>query len=392
MSSPQSPEDRQPDPSAEQQKSSEQGAQQSDHSSGSDSTQVVDPAEAMRQMEQDSRSSSGGQEGGGATQVVPPSMQPPQPMYEQPGLGSQPGGQSQPGMSAQPWAQGQPGMPPQPGMAGQPGTPSGGFPAPPPGQPGGYGAPAPPPGQFPGGPQPSSSGKGLAQGAAWTGIGLGALTAIFSLMGIFLFFRAQERIAQVQEELSQLPGEYGQELQNGAQSFQQLPSSGLIVTLGVLQIVGALAVILAGILILQRKQFAPFVMLGGSGALALGVVIGWFVYRFTANGIVSILLVAVPAVLAMLPATRSYLSGTAVPAAPGGYGQPPMPGQPMPGQPGMPTGQPPGYPLAGQQGQPMPGQQPFPGQPYGQPYGQPQPPYGQPGGYPQQPGQQPPQW
>ena len=139
-----------PDPGADSTHmiSSRMAPQESgDQSSGSggDSTQVVRPATPPQQ---------GGQAGGDSTAVVPPSMQPPQPMYEQPGLS----GQNQPNQPPQPpQTGGHPQQPPQTGghpqQPPQPGAPGGGFQPPQPQ--GGFGAPPPQAGQ----PQPGQPGQ-----------------------------------------------------------------------------------------------------------------------------------------------------------------------------------------------------------------------------------------
>jgi hypothetical protein len=364
---------------------------QDENQAGGDSTQVVRPVQSQGQQPPSEATQvvrpAGQPQGGDSTQVVPPSMQPPQPMYQQPGLG----GQQQGGADAT--AMVPPSMqPPQP-MYQQPGTQSqpGGFPAQPPQQPGtpGSGFPAPqaqggfpPPqaGGFPGQSEPGN--PQLAKLCAILGIVFGGLGVIFGIIGIV-------SLAGVSAMASQ------------AESLGvEMPPMGLMYTLTIVSVLVSLVYLIGGILLLKRNPMGAL-MIGG--AAALGVIANLvMMFMFPGvSGVIGILFGIALAVLAFLPAVREWAnagSGAPAPQA-GGYGQP----QGGYGQQGFGQQQPPqqfGQPGPPQQfGQP---QQGYGQQPPQQGYGQQQPPQGYPqsggfpqqGGYPQQPGQppQPPQW
>ncbi|WP_010694330.1 hypothetical protein [Saccharopolyspora spinosa] len=319
---------------------------QDPNQAGSDATQVVRPVQAQGQ-----------QPPSDSTQVVPPSMQPPQPMYQQPGLAGQGGGaeatamvppsmQPPQPMYQQPGTQSQPGgFPAQPPQSG---PPSGGFPAPQ--AQAGFGAPAP---QAAYG-QPAQSGQGslgTLPVAQWVTIGLAALSVIFGLIG-------------------------------GIAALAFVPVYGIIIILlvlvmGGLWITGAL---FGG----KGKQWGRILVTVMSGLAVIGAIVN-IVQGAVLSGIVTFLIGAAILVLWWLPSTTQGMkvkAGAPAPVA-GGYGQPPQGGF---GQPAQPQ----------QFGQP---QQPAQPQPFGQPqqFGQQAPPqqFGQPGqqpgGFPPVGGQQPPQ-
>ncbi|MBB5153494.1 hypothetical protein [Saccharopolyspora phatthalungensis] len=352
---------------------------QDPNQAGSDATQVVRPVQSQGQ-----------QPPSDSTQVVPPSMQPPQPMYQQPGLADQGSGaeatamvppsmQPPQPMYQQPGTQSQPGgFPAQPQQSG---TPSGGFPAPQ--AQGGFGA-QPPQAAYG---QPAQQGQGnapLAKTTAIVAIVLGGLNVIFGILGIVGLAVASSKAAQ-----------YGVHLK---------VSMGLLYTLVIVGFLCAIAWIVGGILLLKRKPIGPLLVGGAAAVSTLSGIISVIMYP-NASAIVGLVFGIALAVLAFLPGTRQWAagSGTPAPAAAGSYGQPQQfgqPGQPQQfGQPGQQQFGQPGQPQFGQPGQPQqfgqPGQQQFgqPGQPqqFGQPqqYGQPGQ---QPGGFPPPSGQQPPQW
>ncbi|KAA5837033.1 DUF418 domain-containing protein [Saccharopolyspora hirsuta] len=311
---------------------------QDPNQAGSDATQVVKPVQSQGQPQQPPSDS---------TQVVPPSMQPPQPMYQQPGLSGQSGAEAtamvppsaqppQP-MYQQPGTQSQPGgFPAQPQ---QPGTPSGGFPAPQ-AQPGfgaqppqaAYGQVAP---QGPGNP-------GLAKTVAILGIVFGSLGILFGIIGILGLAAASSLASQYDVEV---------------------PSMGLAYVMVIVSIIAAIAYLVGGILLLKRKPIGPLLVGGAAAVGALSSLIGIIMYPAGFQGYFGLLFGIALAVLAFLPGTRDWAAAGAQAPVAGGFGAPQGFGQP---------------------GQSPYGQQP---QQFGQP-GQP----GQPGGYPPPGGQQPPQW
>lgn len=349
---------------------------QDENQAGGDSTQVVRPVQSQGQQPQQPQSEATQvvrptgqpQQGGDSTQVVPPSMQPPQPMYQQPGQGGQqqggadatamvpPSMQPPQPMYQQPGTQSQPGgFPSQPQ---QPGTPGSGFPAPQaqggfaPPQAGGY------PGQAGPGQGGGTSTLPIAQ---WVTIGLAVLGLIGSII-------------------------------SGIMTMSYVPGVGIATILISLLFCGGwiFAAYSGG----QGKQWGRILVSVFAG---LGIIGGLINIAFSPlAGIVGLLVGAAILVLWWLPSTTAAmnaLAGAPAPQAAGGYGPP---------QGGFGQQQPQQF------GQPAPpqqfGQQPPQG--YGQPpqqgFGQQQPPQGYPqsggfpqqGGYPQQPGQppQPPQW
>lgn len=350
---------------------------QDENQAGGDSTQVVRPVQSQGQQPPSEATQvvrpAGQPQGGDSTQVVPPSMQPPQPMYQQPGLG----GQQQGGADAT--AMVPPSMqPPQP-MYQQPGTQSqpGGFPAQPPQQPGtpGSGFPAPqaqggfpPPqaGGFPGQGGQGQGGTSTLPIAQWVTIGLAALGLIGSII-------------------------------SGIMTMSYVPGVGIATIV--------VALIFCGVWIFaaysggQGKQWGRILVTVFAGLGLIGGLINLFVSPLA--GILGLLVGIAILVLWWLPSTTAGMNALAGAPAPqaGGYGQP----QGGYGQQGFGQQQPPqqfGQPGPPQQfGQP---QQGYGQQPPQQGFGQQQPPQGYPqsggfpqqGGYPQQPGQppQPPQW
>ncbi|MFC7341917.1 hypothetical protein [Saccharopolyspora griseoalba] len=367
---------------------------QDPNQAGGDSTQVVRPVQQQSGQDQSSTGEStqmvqpGQQPGqaGDSTQVVPPSAQPgPQPMYQQPGLGGQPGGaeatsmvppSAQPPqpMYQQPGTQSQPGgFPAQPQQAH--GTPGSGFPAP---QAQGFGAPPPGPGFYG---QQEAGNPGLAKLCAILGIVFGGLGVIFGIVGIV-------GLAAASSMMSSLPPGMAAEM----------PSMGLLYTMSIIGMIASIVYLVGGILLLKRKAIGAL-MIGGAAAVGvLAGLINMIMYP-SFSPVIGMLFGIALAVLAFLPQVRAWANGGApAPAASGGFG-PPQGGFGQPQQGGF--GQPPQQGF-GQQPPQQFGQQPQqPPQQFGQPpqqgYGQPpQQGYGQPpqqppqGGYGQPP--QPPQW
>jgi uncharacterized RDD family membrane protein YckC len=372
-----------------QQNPSQQTPPQQGGADANAGTQVVRPV----QPPQGQQGGQGGPGAGEGTAVVPPSMQPPQPMYEQPGLAGQQGGQGGPGAGEGTTVVPPSMQPPQP-MYSQPGTQSqpGGFPAQPPqqlGTPGGgFGQPPQPPqppqptGGF-GGPPPYASQR---PGAIPEPVGWGTRVVSWLIDG--------------------------------------LP---IVVVLGICSAIGNTAVTAIGyVLSLGYLIWNSGYQQGTTGqSIGRGVAKTKLISEETGQpiGFGNAFLRQIVHIVDGLPCNIGYLSPLwdeknqtwadkimktlVVPAdaaAPGGPGGP-VPGGPQPGfgQPGpqQPYGQPggpqPGFGQPGPQqpygqpGGPQPGfGQPGPQQPYGQP-GQ-QPPYGQPGGYPPPQAGQPPQW
>ncbi|MEV0048980.1 hypothetical protein AB0H34_00595 [Saccharopolyspora shandongensis] len=323
---------------------------QDPNQAGSDATQVVRPVQPQgQQLPSDS------------TQVVPPSMQPPQPMYQQPGLAGQGAGaeatamvppsmQPPQPMYQQPGTQSQPGgFPAQPPQ----GPPSGGFPAPQ--AQGGFGAQPPQAGYG----QPAAQGqgsKGLALTAGWVATVLGGLLALFSLIGIFLVSAAYARLAEIQSSLEGLGGsEYASD------ALKDLPSQGLVTTLYIVLVVTGALMCVGGIMIITRKKIGPILALAGAAVTAIVELV--IIFTYSGGGILGLLIAIAIGVLAFLPGTRRYVAGAGAPAPAGGFGQPlqggfgqpgPQPGQPQ--QFGQPGQQPGGFPPAGGQQPPQPPQ------------------------------------
>lgn len=321
---------------------------QDPNQAGSDATQVVRPVQAQGQ-----------QPPSDSTQVVPPSMQPPQPMYQQPGLAGQGGGaeatamvppsmQPPQPMYQQPGTQSQPGgFPAQPQQSG---PSSGGFPAPQ--AQAGYGAPAPqatygqPAGQ-------DQGSKGLALTVGWISIAIGAIGAIFNLIAVIGLGAAYQYL---ESQASDLEG-YGVDT---AKITGSLPPYGLVLTLQIVLLLSSLVLLAGGIMIILKKSLGPILVVAASGLY----IIAQLVTLFTGYGsgpaifgaIFFCLVAAAIGVLAFLPGTRQYIaagSGAPAPAA-GGFGQQGQPGQPQ--QFGQPGQQPGGFPPASGQQPPQPPQ------------------------------------
>ncbi|MDA3627335.1 hypothetical protein [Saccharopolyspora oryzae] len=336
---------------------------QDPNQAGSDATQVVKPVQSQGQAAQPPSDS---------TQVVPPSMQPPQPMYQQPGLSGQGGAaeatamvppsmQPPQPMYQQPGTQSQPGgFPAQPQQSG---PPSGGFPAPQ-AQPG-YGAQ--PPAAYGQAPQGQGN-KGLALTVGWIAAVIGGIAAIFYLIGTFLLGSAYAVYDQAKSSLEQLG--------SSTDGLPELPSYGLMVTIYIAVTIAAIVLCTGGIMTILRKNVGPLLIVGAEALYLICSVVllfsGYVQGASIIGAILGMLAGIAIGVLAMLPGTREWVAagaGASAPAAAGGYGAPQGFGQPgQPGQPGQ-FGQP-------QQGFGQPGQQP----------GQ------QPGGFPPPGGPQPPQW
>ncbi|TDD36942.1 DUF4064 domain-containing protein [Saccharopolyspora elongata] len=332
---------------------------QDPNQAGSDATQVVRPVQPQGQQQPPSDS----------TQVVPPSMQPPQPMYQQPGLAGQGSGAEATAMvppsmqPPQPMYQ-QPGTQSQPGgFPSQPqGTPSGGFPAPQ--AQGGFGA-QPPQAAYG---QPAAQGqgsKGLALTAGWVATAIGAIGAIFNLIGLLGLGATYAWLEQSTADLEQYK-EYGIEVPE-----INLPPYGLMMTLYIGFLIASLVLLAGGIMVILKKNIGPILVVAASGLYAICQLVTLFTGFVTGisivGTIVAILIAAAIGVLAFLPGTRQYIaaagSGVPAPAAAGGFGQPGQPGQPggfgQPGQPqqfGQPGQQPGGFPPAGGQQPPQPPQ------------------------------------
>ncbi|SDX58515.1 hypothetical protein SAMN05216215_1012178 [Saccharopolyspora shandongensis] len=328
---------------------------QDPNQAGSDATQVVRPVQPQgQQLPSDS------------TQVVPPSMQPPQPMYQQPGLAGQGAGAEATAMvppsmqPPQPMYQ-QPGTQSQPGgFPSQPqGTPSGGFPAPQ--AQGGFGAPPPQAGYG----QPAGQGqgsKGLALTAGWVATVIGGLGLIFNLIGVITLSATYSYLETQTAELEQYK-EYGIEMPE-----INLPPYGLMITLYIGFLIASLVLLAGGIMVILKKNVGPILVVAASGLYAICQLVTLFTGFVTgisiAGTIVAILIAAAIGVLAFLPGTRQYIaaagSGAPAPAAVGGYGQPGQQGGfGQPGQPqqfGQPGQQPGGFPPAGGQQPPQPPQ------------------------------------
>ncbi|MEV6235059.1 hypothetical protein AB0L88_45045 [Saccharopolyspora shandongensis] len=337
---------------------------QDPNQAGSDATQVVRPVQPQgQQLPSDS------------TQVVPPSMQPPQPMYQQPGLAGQGAGaeatamvppsmQPPQPMYQQPGTQSQPGgFPSQP----QQGTPSGGFPAPQ--AQGAFGAPPP---QAAYG-QPATQGqgsKGLALTAGWVATVIGGLATIFNLIGLLSIGAAYALIDQAEsarQQLEELDSSYSSGIE--MPELPDLPPYGLVLTLYIVILLGSIALLTGGIMVILRKGIGPMLIVGATGLFILCeivLLISGFLYGAPSiiGAIVSMLVAAALGVLSFLPGTRQYIaaagSGVPAPAAAGGFGQPGQPGGfGQPGQPqqfGQPGQQPGGFPPAGGQQPPQPPQ------------------------------------
>ncbi|WP_051388068.1 DUF4064 domain-containing protein, partial [Saccharopolyspora rectivirgula] len=274
---------------AEQNAQADQGnqADQSDQAggdqTGSEATQVVRPAQ-LQQSAEDSN----------ATQVVKPLSQQPQPMYQQPGLANQGGGEATtvvPPLSQQPQPMyQQPGTQSQPGgfPAQPPNTPSGGFPAPPQGQPApGYGQPGY-------GQQGAEQGnKVLAMIAAIAGIVTGLLGIFFGFLGIA-----------------------------GLAALSSMSSAAQVITA-----IGRLA---GGVILLLRKPIGPMVLGIAAALTVLLELIIIFRYPLSATVWFDLIFGIALAVLAFLPATRQWAAASPAPAG-GGFAQP-QPGFPQPGQ------------------------------------------------------------
>ncbi|MFD0486129.1 hypothetical protein ACFQ0O_02595 [Saccharopolyspora spinosporotrichia] len=306
-------------------------------------------------------------------------MQPPQPMYEQPGLAGQQQAQ-QPAFGQQPAApQSQPG-----GFPAQPGTPGGGFQAPQATPQSGFGAPAPqagygqaPYGQSPYGQQQGQGqgSKGLAMTAGIIAIVIGGLGTIGYLVSTLMLGGLSAQYEQAERAKESL-GEMGADI-----PLPELPPIGYLYFSYIVSLLAAVALLVGGVLILKRNKIAPLLVVGAAGVWGVLSLLNIFVVGSYAifGAIVGIIFAIALGVLAMLPGTRDYVAGAgAAPAVAGGYGQ-----QAGFGQPQQQYGQQGAYGQPQQQyGQPQQFGQPGQQQPYGQP--------GQPGGY-QQPGQ-PPQW
>ncbi|MEV0697813.1 hypothetical protein AB0I53_07825 [Saccharopolyspora sp. NPDC050389] len=333
---------------------------QDPNQAGSDATQVVRPVQPQGQQQPPSDS----------TQVVPPSMQPPQPMYQQPGLAGQgasaettamvpPSMQPPQPMYQQPGTQSQPGgFPAQP----QQGPPSGGFPAPQ--AQGGFGA-QPPQAAYG---QPESQGqgsKGLALTAGWIATVIGGLGVIFNLIAVIGLGAGYAALENQMADLEQYK-DLGIEMPE-----VNLPPFGLLMSLQIGLLVASLVLLAGGIMIILKKGVGPILVVAASGLYAICQLVTLFTGWVSGVGIfgvvVAILIAAALAVLAFLPGTRQYIaaagSGVPAPAAAGGFGQPGQPGQPggfgQPGQPqqfGQPGQQPGGFPPAGGQQPPQPPQ------------------------------------
>ncbi|GAA0513177.1 hypothetical protein [Saccharopolyspora thermophila] len=351
--------------------------------SGADATQVVRPVQPQGQ-----------QPPSDSTQVVPPSMQPPQPMYQQPGLAGQgsaaeattvvpPSMQPPQPMYQQPGTQSQPG-----GFPAQPGTPSGGFPAPQ--AQGGFGA-QPPQATYGQSAQSGQGSKALALTAGWIATVVGGLSAILYLIGTIGLASGYAAIEQLQEQAEEMRSRFGSSFDV---PVPDLPPFGLILTLYLGILLAALVLCVGGIMTITRKKIGPILILGGSGLFVLCELVVIFT-GFTYGGpIVGIIFAAAIGVLAFLPGTRQYVAsagaGAPAPAAAGAFGQQPQGGfgqQPQGGFGQQPQG---GF---GQQPQGGFGQPPQGG--FGQPGQAPQQGFGQPGqqpgGFPPPGGQQPPQ-
>jgi hypothetical protein len=336
---------------------------QDPNQAGGDATQVVRPV-----------SPQGQQPPADSTQVVPPSMQPPQPMYQQPGLTGQ-------GAGAEATAMVPPSMQPVQPMYQQPGTQSqpGGFPSQPPQQPGtpGGGFPAPqaqagfgaqPPQAAYGQPAPSGQGsKVLALIAGWVATVIGGIGAIFNVIAVIGLSATYSQLENSVADLQRYE-DLGIEVPQ-----VDLPPYGLLITLYIGFLIASLVLLVGGIMVILKKNVGPILVVAASGLYVICQLVTLFTGYVSGISIAGTILAVVVAagigVLAFLPGTRQYIaaagSGAPAPAAAGGYGQPPQGGF---GQPGQPQ----------QFGQQAPPQQ------FGQP-GQ------QPGGFPPPGGQQPPQ-
>lgn len=333
---------------------------QDPNQAGSDATQVVRPVQSQGQ-----------QPPSDSTQVVPPSMQPPQPMYQQPGLAGQGSGaeatamvppsmQPPQPMYQQPGTQSQPGgFPAQPQQSG---PPSGGFPAPQ--AQAGFGAPAPQAAYGQPAPGQGQGSKGLALTVGWVSIAIGAIGAIFNLIAVIGLGAAYSYLESSYADLQQYE-DMGIEVPK-----VDLPPYGLVLTLQILLLVSSLVLLAGGIMVILKKSVGPILVVAASGLYIIAQVVTLFTGYVTgisiAGAIFFCLIAAAIGVLAFLPGTKQYIaaagSGAPAPAA-GGFGQPGQhPGQQQFGQPGQPQQfgqpgqQPGGFPPPGGQQPPQPPQ------------------------------------
>jgi len=252
-------------------------------SGGADRTQVVRPAQPPQQQQrpggfnpsgqQQGGFNPGGQQGGGFN-----------PAGQQGGFNPNPQGPPSGGFSP-----GGPGGPPQGGFnpgGGYPGGQQGGF-SPGGGGPSGFGPPSGAPSGFGPG-SVSDNDKMIALGAAGSAALAGLIVVILGLSTIGYIF----------------------DLSTGA---------GFLL---LLQLLAALGMIGGGVLIYQKNKLGPYVAGGCAAFVALFALIG-LISVFTGGGVVILILVLIPAVLAFMPQTGNYVkSGAGQQGPQGGYGRP----------------------------------------------------------------------